>query len=302
MCLFLLLLVFVASQGPAPTPSEVGKPEQQQPSISQRQAGSDSRGTEQSPLVVKMTPSIETPEETARDAKEREEKSANDRHVIYLTGALALIAFLQLLVYFYQSIKLRETVESAKGQSEAMERHVGEASRSAKAMENVVAVINYGNHAAFRACLSVIIGSAIYQQRKADRQSPGDVKFEGKPTLVNTGNTPARNVVIRTAAEILPIPVPTDFSYPVPEDPDRKVGMVGPHHQYILSATVKDFAPDGEVGEIKRGETKALLIWGTITYDDMFGGHHTTKFGQGLTWWPNGTVFGYYIDGQNDAD
>jgi len=55
---------------------------------------------------------------------------------------LAAVTFLQLLVYGYQAKKLRETVESAEGQSRAMERHIGEAARSANAMETIAAYVS----------------------------------------------------------------------------------------------------------------------------------------------------------------
>jgi len=69
-----------------------------------------------------------------------------------------------------------------------------------------------------------------------------------------------------------------------------------------LGATVKDFVPDAEVAVVKEGSQKALCVWGLITYKDIFGVKHETKFAQWLTWFPDGTVFGYYIPSQNDAD
>lgn len=301
--LFRLILVLLVLQAPTPTQGRAGHRSQRNPLVSDQTLNSDPRGTEQSPPVVKFAPTAETKEETNREAQDRQDRSASDWWTVRLTGILAFIAFLQFLVYAYQAKKLRETVEAAGEQSADMKRHIQEATRSANAMENIVSVINFGNHAALRAYLSVIIGSALYQQREDDRQGIGDVKFEAKPTLVNTGNTVARNVVIRMKAQILPIPPPADFSWSVPEERNRTgSGLVGPHHQTILSAAVDDFVPDNEVGDIKRGTNKALCVWGTITYDDMFGGHHTTKFGQALTWWSDGTVYGYYLDGQNDAD
>jgi hypothetical protein len=300
MRLFLLFLVFAASQGPAPTPSKVGKPEQQQSSTSQKQAGGDQSGTEQSPLVVKIAPSVKTPEETAGEAEDRKEKSANDRHIVYLTAALALLAFLQLLVYIYQSIKLRQTVQGATEQSKAMDRHVGEATRSANAMENVVAVINFGNHAALRAYLTVIIGSAIYQEHREDI---GDLRFEAKPLIANTGNTPARKVSFKKAAAILPIPIPEEFQFPLPEEETADAGTVGAHQNYVISGLVEDLVPWEDVGTIKKGISKALCVWGIVHYEDMFGGKHYTKFGQILTWQIDGkTVMGYFIAGQNDGD
>jgi hypothetical protein len=268
---------------------------------SEQTAATDKRGTQESPVVVKVLPTVKTPEETEQERKDRENKTANDRNLVYLTGILAAVGFLQLIVFGYQAYKLRETVESAGEQSEAMERHIGEAARSANAMENIATTMKTGNRAIMRAYLVVTIGTALYQERRGPGQT--DLKFEGRGSLLNTGNTPARNVRIRTEADILPIPIPKDFQFPLPEQSETKdAGIVGAHQTYIVGGTVKDFVPDAEVPLIKEGSRKALCIWGLITYDDVFGESHHTKFGQWLTWYPNGTLFGYYIPGQNDAD
>ncbi len=116
------------------------------------------------------------------------------------------------------------------------------------------------------------------------------------------GSTPARKVSIRIAADIIPIPLPSDFTFPLPEATFRDAGIVGAHHTYMLSGIVENFVPDTDVPLIKEGKEKALCVWGLVTYEDIFGNSHNTKFAQWITWWPNGQIFGYYIAGQNDAD
>ncbi len=275
----------------------------QQPGKSQqpKDATTDQRGTQESPIVVKVLSTAKTPEEGEQESKDRKDKTANDTNLVKLTGVLAFVGFLQLLVFGYQAYKLRQTVKSAGEQAEAMERHIGEAARSATAMEKIANTIEAGNQAVMRAYLTVTIGTALYQERRGPGQV--DLKFEGRANLLNTGNTPARKVQIRTAAEILPIPIPKDFQFPLTdENAIKDAGVVGAHQTYIIGGTVKDFVPDSEVAVIKEGSRKALCVWGLITYEDIFGANHQTKFGQWLTWYPNGTVFGYYIPSQNDAD
>ena len=231
----------------------------------------------------------------------QEQQKTSDWWIVILTGVLAVIALGQLGVYLYQAIKLRETVRAAGEQSEAMERHIGEASRSADAMEKIATTIEAGNKAIIRAYLTVTVGTIhLFQERKGPGQA--DLKFETRPNLTNTGNTPARNVSIRIAADILPIPIPGEFQFPLPGNEVKNAGIVGAHQTTVLAATVKDFVLDDEVGAIKEGKAKALCVWGVITYDDIFGGSHQTKFGQWITWNPNGVVVGYYITGQNDSD
>lgn len=294
---FLLLLIFL--QQPTPSARKVSKPKQQETTSGQQASGTDQRGTEQSPLIVKTLISPKTQEETAEDTAERNQKQANDRHIVEFTGALVIIGFLQFLAYAYQGKKLRETVESAGEQAEAMKRHIGEAARSATAMETIAHTIEYGNKAITRAYLTVTVGDIhLFQERRQPGQE--DLKFETRPNLTNTGNTPARNVCIQIAADILAIPIPRDFNFPLPENNIANAGIIGAHQTSVLAGTAPDFVPDAEIGVIKEGKRKALCVWGLITYQDIFGDGHNTKFAQWITWNPNGRVVGYYIAGQND--
>jgi hypothetical protein len=253
MLVLLLVFVLATSQGPTPRPSKSGNPPQKQPAPTNQTADSQKAGTEQSPLVVKILPSPKTKEEANQEAQDRQTKSSSDWWAIRFTGFLALVAFLQLLIYWYQAKKLRETVESAKGQSAAMERHISEAARSAKAMEDVVSTIKSGNQAALRAYLTVLIGSAIYQEKIEGME---DRIFEAKPMLLNTGNTPARNLCMKKAAGILPIPISEDFKFPLPDEWITDVGAVGAHQNYTMSEMLNYKVPWEEVGAIKRGPVK----------------------------------------------
>jgi hypothetical protein len=302
MRLFVLsVLLFAYPQNPASVPSKVSQPKGQQSASSQQPGNNDQRGTEQSPLVVKTLEPAKSQAEIEQDAEDRKQKSTNDGRIVILTGILPLIAFGQLGVYLYQAIKLRETVEAAGEQSEAMERHIGESARSATAMETIANTIETGNQMIMRAYLTVTVGDIhLFQERKGPGQD--DLKFETRPNLRNTGNTPARNVNVRISADILPIPIPKEFRFPIPELEIKNAGVVGAHQTTVLAGTVPTFVPDVEIGMIKEGRTKALCTWGLITYDDIFGESHQTKFGQWITWNPNGRVIGYYIAGENDSD
>jgi hypothetical protein len=92
-------------------PPEENKTAQQPPA-------NDQRGTEQSPAFIKIIPSPKTAEETESDRKEREQKDDNDLSLVRLTGALAFIGFLQLLVFGWQGIQLKRTVSATKEATE----------------------------------------------------------------------------------------------------------------------------------------------------------------------------------------
>src|SRR6266566_3435977 len=222
----LLLLVAVASQAPSARRGETRQPQEAKSNSAKKPSAQDQRGTENSPLFIKEIPTPKTEEESAQDAKDRTEKSSNDRKLVEFTGILALVGFLQLVVFGLQSYYLRKTVKAAGEQSDDMKCSIAEANRLATAMEKVAKDIAVSSQAAIdnvaavrertaqqmRAYLCVIIGSGIYQDR------PNKLKFEAKPTLVNAGHTPAHKVSYRAKAAILPVPLPDDFAFPLPDE------------------------------------------------------------------------------------
>jgi hypothetical protein len=152
-----------------------------------------------------------------------------------------------------------------------------------------------------RAYVTTVIGGAVYQER---REGQSDLKFEGKVTVANTGNTPAKRVRIRKKAAILVIAAIDTFNFPLPDEDGnaRTYASIGAHQNYVIESVVPDFIPDEEVAAVKEGNKKALCIWGEIIYEDIFGTSHCTKFAHWLYWLSSGKVFGYYIPGQNEAD
>ena len=344
-----LLVLFAFSQNPVPSGGKTGEPQQKESQSTQRPASTDQRGTEQAPLVVKTIPSQKTQEEAAQDAEDRKDKAANDRnlvkftlYLVIVTGILAGIGFLQLIVFGLQARRLRQTVEAASEQSEAMERSIAEANRSASAMEEVARHIGTSAQTALeqsksmeksveeakraaaametiaqeiavsskaatasvsaigqqmRAYICVVIGSAVYQERAKN------LKFQAVPSVVNAGLTPAHKVSFRADAAILPIPLPENFTFPLP-DIAQGTSVIGPRQNITVSPMVKDFVDDAEVEGIKSGQQggKGLYAWGIFTYEDIFGKPQYTKFRHLYTWLADGkTTWGYYDNRHNDA-
>jgi len=101
----LLSLVFVVgianSQQPPQKSSSNAKP-----------AAANERGSEKSPVVVRLQNTGKTPEESEDDKKERLEKSSADWWMIKLTATLAGLALLQLIAFVAQAIYMRRTVRA----------------------------------------------------------------------------------------------------------------------------------------------------------------------------------------------
>src|SRR6185295_7199405 len=89
------------SQHPSPRPAIV-QPQQAQPTPTQQQTPDNQRGTEQSPLIVKVLPTPKTAHETEQKRADREAKATRDRQVDFLEQRLILLGWLQLAVFLVQ--------------------------------------------------------------------------------------------------------------------------------------------------------------------------------------------------------
>ena len=115
-------VAFAHSQQPPPSaPESKGDPPKSEGGRPQPKTQPDDRGTEKAPAIVKVLPAPKSEAEAAQDAKEKEEKAATDRWLVGLTGVLAVVGFLQLLVFggqaflFYRQLKtMRDTVNQGK--------------------------------------------------------------------------------------------------------------------------------------------------------------------------------------------
>jgi hypothetical protein len=114
------------------------------PPSSEQSTAADERGTQRTPLVVRVLPPLKSREEIAEEGEDRARRAAND-HAVDETnrwqialGVMQLIVFIgQLAVFIYQSLKLRQTVTAAADQSNKMNDYIAESARAATAMENV---------------------------------------------------------------------------------------------------------------------------------------------------------------------
>jgi hypothetical protein len=113
-CLMIALAFLAALASDSWGQSKRSTPPREETKTSQQRAAADQRGTEQSPAVVKIIPTPKTAEEAEADRKEKEQKDTNDTRLVWFTGLLAGIGFLQMLVFGWQGIQLKLTVDAAR--------------------------------------------------------------------------------------------------------------------------------------------------------------------------------------------
>ncbi|MDB4971566.1 MAG: hypothetical protein JWN44_7255 [Myxococcales bacterium] len=279
-------------------------------------AARDVRGTPQAPAIVKVLPPEKTRDEADAESREKKEHADNEGLLSKSTLALAVITGLLALgtgvlaAFTYKlwtaTTEMVGKADTATGkQSSDMRDSITEMGRiansvheSAKvAASSVAAIEEMKTHAQMqmRAYLSVGVGNGTYQERERG------FYFDVRPVLLNSGNTPAHKVGFRVAAEILPVPLPDHFTFPLPDQIDGGL-VLGPGARFDLFGRVPNFVPDDEVVAIKKGHNRAVYIWGKIVYEDVFGAKHHTNFCQQIIWLENVGVYGIYQHRHNDAD
>lgn len=201
---------------------------------------------------------------------------------------------------------IETSIQTSLGQSESMQRSVAEAARLASAVEIVAKEIAVSSKAAtasvsainrqMRAYVRVVTGSAVHQDRIKN------LKFQAIPSIINAGLTPAHKVAFKASAAILPIPLPADFTFHLLDNPSGQ-SVIGPRQEITISPIVSDFCDDADIEGIKTTASgNGLYVWGILTYEDIFGDSHYTKFCPLYTWLQNGKTWGYYADRHNEAD
>jgi hypothetical protein len=118
-CLILLPLLVSAttlakSNDPTPGPSEIGNPEPSKPGEPATPAHKNQDRTAIPPLIVKETPAPKAQKESAENTKEADNKTSTDWWMVWLTGILAFVAFLQLIVFGLHGRRLRQTIDKIK--------------------------------------------------------------------------------------------------------------------------------------------------------------------------------------------
>ena len=306
----LSVLVLLTGASNQPTPSAPASSNQQQEKTGASDGKTDGDKRDPPTVIVNVGTSPPNQLHANGESKREEHGAATEWWIAGATVALAIIT--GILAYFTfglwsATIELsREAKVTGDGHAEKMERSVGEAVRSASAMEavaeatrNNAALMQKMLHKQMRAYLIVEIGVGVYQDETK--------RFDVRPSLTNVGLTPANNMHYWARAAILPFPSPDGHHFPAPIGESTRHGMViGPRQGIQLNAVVDDRIPPDDVEVVKRGKGRRVYIWGVVTYTDIFDEiERTTEFCQSIHWvkMPDGseTIYGTYDFNHNKA-
>lgn len=199
----------------------------------------DVRGTDQSPLVVRVQPSPRSPSEDARDQRERDDRAAADWWIVRLTAVLGALALLQLLAFALQAFRLRQTVRAMQESSE----------RQLRAYVFVAAarIENYG----------------VGQVPRA------------KLTIRNSGQTPAVRLINRASLGFDTFP--PNVTPPMEKGDAPPSRPLPPGSEFLVQPSLGRALNSDDVEGLKAGSV-ALYVTGTIQYHDAFDQPHVTEY------------------------
>ena len=190
-----------------------------------------------------------------------------------------LTLFTLAIAWFTGTLYLatRGLLRTAKKQSEDTAESIRISGKSVFAMQDVAqatrdnaSLLQGIMHKQMRAYVAVDLGLATYQDER--------LRFAAQAVLVNTGFTPARNISSKIRADILPVGGSELIDFPDAGPLRLADATLAPRQNFVVHGVVDHRYSDEEVALIMKGDQKRLVIWGDITYDDVFGGHWLTKF------------------------
>lgn len=247
---------------PTPSRGESGKPEQKNPSTSNKDPQQDERGTESRPFVVKGIPTEKTQQEAADDREERNKKALLDLDLNLYTGlqaiftvVLAVVAILQIVLFWDQLSLMRGALNASKSAADA-------------ALEQAKAITQSER---------AYVKMSHYPPGLV--QTPRSSGHEVRLQIKNFGNTPANVTRVVLDYKIIP------HGEPLPAIPDFT------HQKEIRMASFlirEDEISDwyqiplvaDEVRCIKSESKGVLFIYGYIDYVDQFNSRYRAGYGR----------------------
>jgi hypothetical protein len=299
LSLLLLSVAVVGQSNPPPPTPGIKRDQPNQPAAdTQKESRADERGTEQSPIVVKVLPTAKTQQEAANDKANPLDKSSADWWMVRLTVVIVLLGSIQTFVFWIQARRLKQTIakmdEISTQQTNDVQASIAQVTRASKAMEGIAEsmaasvesvkeTVGINREIADRQKLITELQSRAYLTILFDVMVPQNtttnVRFEPRMRIENRGNTPAQNVRFAAFAEVLPFPLPDDFAFPVSEENPGSSSGIGPGIHKIISAVVPKLYPEAEAGQIASSAGQRVAAWGIVRYQDVFNIERWVRFG-----------------------
>lgn len=143
------------------------------------------------------------------------------------------------------------------------------------------------NERQLRAYLMSVVGGGIRQGGKFN------LKFEFRPIILNTGQTPAYDVHIMTGMKFLSFAEAATFDFRLKESSENiSLLTLGPRQDKFTQTILDRKLSRAELREYKLGKRR-LYVYGTVYYRDAFKKRRYTNYCYVVSWWvkPGGPIW-----------
>jgi hypothetical protein len=186
----LIFAVALSSQPPSPSLRPVSSNEQSQAAGGTGGGQTDQRGTENSPLVVKLRTTKDSDKEAADEADYAKQEAADNRYLLVVTCILAVAALLQWAVMVWQACLLNRQTKTQVAEYKAANRpEITVQSVTARLMvnnsrETIGASVTCFNRGRVRAINVVVHGNIVRSRPMQDAHGP---VIQTRSSVINRG-------------------------------------------------------------------------------------------------------------------
>jgi hypothetical protein len=249
------------SNPPTPSGRETGQIPKQVTEADKNQASILQKGTEDSPLIIRLKKTPTDEAEARQETEKRNGDSTSVRWTMVFTGLQAFFALSQVILFWWQLGQIRDSLKHAKDSADA-------ARVSAKAAEDNVTVMKDGTETQLRAYVSF----SLKHISQLSSTKGAELDFE----CINHGQTPAKDVEFQTVVVPLPADTNTLPAFHEGWHPKRmNLFPSGEQHATIFHQTDAVFSEE-ERRKIVSGQS-ILVVGIVVQYWDVFGHSHITQ-------------------------
>jgi hypothetical protein len=147
-----------------------------------------------------------------------------------------------------------------------------------------------------RAYLMSVVGSQFRQG------GVRGLKFEFRPVVLNTGQTPAYDVQVASKILFLSSDEAAAFDFRLPRARGASVMTLGPRQDRFIHTIFDRTLSKAELREYKKNN-KRLYVFGTLFYRDAFRARRYTHFCYSINWWSKrGPPLWHSVHRHNDSN
>lgn len=277
-CLVAFLFIQKTLHEPTPAPLKGANQELGKSTNTDKNAKGKIGESEGRPAFIKIIPADTSPEDQHHKTYEHKEKPALDRWLSYGTISLAVFTLflfgVTVVLAWYTFSLWDDSRRTGRLQGLHMRKSLAVSKQSAIAAKESADVARESleqmkNRANTELRAYVAVKSAFLRLTSTATNSR---KILGKITIVNAGKTPAKNVKLAINVDFFP----EETGVFEPAYRDEQTYILPNFEWNVAQQSVADV--DDALRDLLINKARFVIMWGEISYDDVFGTSHISKF------------------------